>query len=183
MHCTRPHKLPAFIHIDIHINLPTYLPTQVNLELSIYNIVNHNRLIKKVIEYLGGLVNKIFVVLSLMCKRQRVVPQRYEMSSHLTSSHVEGNFVFINLFIGFPCMESLLTEVYGLCIFFLQLVLLVSMVTNARRIVNVNFLTWIKNVILEMESVTVSLDSPVNTVIKVCRIYYNQIRSYVTFQV
>lgn len=101
--------------------LPTYLPTQVNLELSIYNIVNRNRLIKKVIEYLGGLVNKIFVVLSLMCKRQRIVPQRYEMSSHLTSSHVKGNFVFINLFIGFPCMESLLTDVYGLCIFFCSL--------------------------------------------------------------
>lgn len=67
--------------------------------------------------------------------------------------------------------------------FFLQLVLLVSMVTNARRSVNVNFLTWIKNVIIEMESVTASPDSPVNTVIKVCRIYYNQIRSYVTFQV
>lgn len=104
------------------------------------------------------------------------------MSSHLTFSHVKGNFVFINLFIGFPCMESLLKEVNGLCIF-LQLVLLVSMVTNARRSVNVNFLTWMKNVILEMESVTVSPDSPVNTVIKVCRIYYNQIRSYVTFQV
>jgi len=44
------------------------------------------------------------------------------------------------------------------------------MVTSARRSVNVNFLTWIKNVITEMENVTVSPDSPVNTVIKVCRI-------------
>lgn len=49
------------------------------------------------------------------------------------------------------------------------LVLLVSMVTSARRSVNVNFLTWIKNVITEMESVTVSPDSPVNTVIKPVR--------------
>jgi len=43
------------------------------------------------------------------------------------------------------------------------------MVTSARRSVNVNFLTWIKNVITEMENVTVSPDSPVNTVIKPVR--------------
>ena len=60
-------------------------------------------------------------------------------------------------------------------LFFLQLVLLVSMVTSARRSVNVNFQTWIKNVITEMASATVNPDSPVNIVIKVCRIYYNQI--------
>lgn len=75
-------------------------------------------------------------------------------------------------------IRSVLTEVYSLCTVGLQLVLLVSMVTSARRSVNVNFLTWIKNVITEMESVTVSPDSPVNTVIKVCRIYYSQIKSY-----
>lgn len=65
-------------------------------------------------------------------------------------------------------------------VFFWQLVLLVSMVTSARRSVNVNFLTWIKNVITEMESVTVSPDLPVNTVIRVSRIYYNQIRLYLS---
>ena len=76
-------------------------------------------------------------------------------------------------------IRCVLTEVYGLCIF-LQLVLLVSMVTSARRSVNVNFLTWIKNVITEMASVTASRDLPVNTVIKVCRIYYSRIKSYLT---
>lgn len=47
--------------------------------------------------------------------------------------------------------------------------LLVSMVTSARRGVNVNFQTWIQNVISDMESATVNLDSPVNTVIKPVR--------------
>lgn len=64
---------------------------------------------------------------------------------------------------------------YVLLLFFLQLALLVSMVTSARRGVNVNFQTWIKNVISDMESATVNPDSPVNIVIKVCLIYYNQI--------
>ena len=62
-----------------------------------------------------------------------------------------------------------------MCAIFLQLALLVSMVTSAGRSVNVNFQTWIKNVISDMESATVNPDSPVNTVIKVCRIYCKQI--------
>ena len=62
----------------------------------------------------------------------------------------------------------------------MQLALLVSMVTSARRGVNVNFQTWIKNVISDMESATVNPDSPVNTVIKVCLI---TIKSYLTNKV
>ena len=75
-------------------------------------------------------------------------------------------------------IRCVLKEVYSVCVvicFFFQLVLLVSMVTSARRSVNVNFQTWIKNVITEMESATVNPDLPVNTAIKVCHIYYNQI--------
>lgn len=117
---------------------------------------------------------------------QIVVFLSYMMSSRLTFGHAKGNdvFFFELVLLVFLCLysgdviRSVLTEVYSLCTIGLQLVLLVSMVTSARRSVNVNFLTWIKNVITEMESVTVSPDSPVNTVIKVCCIYYSQIKSY-----
>ena len=54
---------------------------------------------------------------------------------------------------------------------FLQLVLSVSMVTSVRRNVNADSLIWIKNVATKMENVTVSLDLPVNTAIKVRLIY------------
>lgn len=109
---------------------------------------------------------------------QIVVFLCYMMSSRLTFGHAKENdvFFFELVLLVFPCLysgdviRSVLTEVYSLCTIGLQLVLLVSMVTSARRSVNVNFLTWIKNVITEMENVTVSPDSPVNTVIKVCRI-------------
>ena len=41
------------------------------------------------------------------------------------------------------------------------------MVTSVRRYVTVDFLIWIKNVIIDMESVTVNLDLPANSAIKV----------------
>ena len=49
------------------------------------------------------------------------------------------------------------------------------MVTNARKVVSARFLIWMLNVTTGMDSVTVNLDIPVYTVIKVCQILYFQL--------
>lgn len=51
--------------------------------------------------------------------------------------------------------------------------MMVTMDTNARKHVSANFLIWMQHVTIGMDSVTVTLDIPIYTVIKVCYVFFS----------